>query len=56
MIVILRFGIRVAEKFKLIFTDGTTEEVDAIGLTIAWIKGKIRAAEKKTYLLKIEEV
>jgi len=46
----------VAQKFRLIFMDGTTEEVDAIGLTVAWIKGKIRAAEKRTYLLKVEEV
>jgi len=46
----------VAQRFRLIFTDGTAEEVDAIGLTVAWIKGKIRAAEKKTYLLKVEEV
>jgi hypothetical protein len=36
--------------------DGTSEDVDAVGLTVAWIKGKIRAVEKKTYLLKVEEV
>jgi hypothetical protein len=45
----------VAQKFRLIFMDGTTEKVDAIGLTVAFIKGIIRAAEKKTYLLKVEE-
>ena len=35
------------------FTDGTTEEVEAVGLVIAWIKGKIRAREKRTWLLKV---
>jgi len=49
-------GIYVPQKFRLIFTDGTSEEVDATGLTVAWIKGKIRAAEKRTYLLKVETV
>jgi len=42
-------------KFRLIFLDGTTDEVEAAGLTVAWIKGKIRAAEKRTHLLKVEE-
>jgi len=46
----------VAQRFRLVFMDGTADEVDAAGLTVAWIKGKIRAAEKKTHLLKIEEV
>lgn len=44
------------QRFRLIFIDGSLEEVDAIGLTVAWIKGKIRAAEKGTYLLKVEEI
>jgi len=46
----------VAQRFRLVFMDGTAEDVEAMGLTVAWIKGKIRAAEKKTYLLKVEEV
>jgi len=36
--------------------DGTSDEVEAAGPTVAWIKGKIRAAEKKTYLLKVEGI
>ena len=42
-------------RWKLLFMDGTTEEVEAIGLVMAWIKGKIWAREKKTWLLKVEE-
>lgn len=44
------------QKFRLVFTDGTSEEVGATGPTVAWIKGKIRAVEKRTYLMKVEEV
>jgi len=36
--------------------DGTVEVVHAVGLIVAWIKGKILAREKKTWLLKVEEV
>ena len=43
-------------RWKLLFTDGTTEEVEAVGLVVAWIKGKIWAREKKTWLLKVEEM
>jgi hypothetical protein len=43
-------------KWKLLFTDGTTEEVEAVGPVTAWIKGKIWARERGTWLLKIEEV
>ena len=43
-------------KFRLTFTDGTTEVVEAVGLAVAWVKGRLRAAEKRTYLLKVEEV
>jgi len=46
----------IIQKFKLIFTDGTTETIEAIGLWLAWFKGKLRAAEKGTVLLKVEEV
>lgn len=43
-------------KFRLMFLDGTMEEVEAVGLVVAWFKGKIWAREKKTWLLKVEEV
>lgn len=43
-------------KFRILFTDGSTEVVDVPGLISAWIFGKIRAWEKKTYLLKVEEI
>jgi len=56
MIVILVLWGRMPQKFKLIFMDGTEEPIEAVGLMVAWIKGKIRAAEKRTYLLKVEEV
>jgi len=46
----------ILQKFKLIFIDGTTETIEAIGLWLAWFKGKLRAAEKGTVLLKVEEV
>jgi len=44
----------ILQKFKLIFTDGTTETIEAIGLWLAWFKGKLRAAEKGTVLWKVE--
>jgi len=46
----------ILQKFKLIFTDGTTETIEAIGLWLAWFKGKLKAVEKGTILLKVEEV
>lgn len=45
-----------SQKFRLIFMDGITEDVVATDFTSAWIKGRIRAAEKKTYLLKVEKI
>jgi len=42
------------QKYKLIFTDGTIETVETIGPWLAWFKGKLRAAEKRTVLLKVE--
>lgn len=44
------------KKWKLIFMDGTVEEVKAFGLFSAWLQGKIRATEKKTVLLNVERV
>jgi len=46
----------ILQKYKLIFTDGTTEPIEAVGLWLAWFKGKLRAAEKGTVLLRVEEV
>jgi len=46
----------ILQKFKLIFTDAMTETIEAIGMWLAWFKGKLRAAEKRTVLLKVEEV
>jgi len=43
-------------KFKLTFLDGSTETVETVGLWLAWFKGKVRAAEKDTVLVKVEEV
>jgi len=43
-------------KWRLLFMDGTTETIESIGLFLAWFKGKLRAAEKRTVLLKVEEV
>jgi len=43
-------------KFRLLFMDGTTETIESIGLFLAWFKGKLRAAEKRTVLFKVEEV
>lgn len=43
-------------KFKLSFADGTEEAIDSVSLWLAWFKGKVRAAEKRTVLLKVEEV
>jgi len=45
----------VLREYKLIFADGSTEKVETISLWLAWFKGKLRAAEKGTVLLKIEE-
>lgn len=36
--------------------DGTTEVVETIGLWLAWFKGKVRAREKDTVLMKVERV
>ena len=44
------------KKWRLLFMDGTVEEVKAFGLFSAWLQGKIRATEKKTALLKVERV
>jgi hypothetical protein len=43
-------------KYRLIFTDGSTEIVDVFGPFTAWLTGKSRARAKKTYLLNIEEI
>jgi len=43
-------------KFRLVFTDGSIETIETVGLWLAWFKGKLRATEKKTALLKVEEV
>ena len=43
------------KKFRLIFTDGSTEIV-ASDSRQAWVTGKLRAAEKGTYLANIEEI
>lgn len=51
-----KFRLMEVRKWKLLFTDGTTEEVEAVGPVTAWIKGKIWARERGTWLLKIEEV
>ena len=44
------------KKWKLIFMDGTVEEVKAFGKFSAWLQGKVRAAEKKTVLHNIERL
>lgn len=47
------------KKWKLIYTDGTSETVELPadgGVHLAWFTGRVRARRKKTYLLKIEEV
>lgn len=43
-------------RFRLEFLDGTTEVVETIGLWLAWFKGKVRAREKDTVLMKVERV
>jgi hypothetical protein len=43
-------------KYRLIFTDGSTEVVDVFGPFTAWLTGKSRARAKKTYLLNIEQI
>jgi len=43
------------QKFKLIFFDGSSEMVEAMSLWLAWFKGKVKAAEKGTVLVKVEE-
>jgi len=44
-------------RFRLDFMDGSAEMVEMpFGLWVAWFKGRIRAREKGTHLLKVEEV
>lgn len=43
-------------KYRLTFFDGSTETIETIGLWLAWFKGKIRAREKDTVLVKVERV
>jgi hypothetical protein len=44
-------------EWRLIFTDGSTEKLETdAGRVVVWIKGKIRARAKGTFLLNVEEV
>jgi len=43
-------------KYKLLFTDGTSETIEmALGVYVAWLKGKVKAREKGTYLMDVIE-